>query len=133
QADIFNRLTIKEYERIRDFLILHYHATTRDDSEFWNYCRTMSVPDSLKEKMALFQLNGQIFREEDELFTESSWTAVMMGQGIAMKGHNPMADVIGEPALSEELGEMEKSIRFLVQQMPSHADYLARYCPAVPA
>ena len=133
QADVFNRLTIKEYERIRDFLILHYNAATRDDSEFWNYCRTMSVPDSLKEKMALFQLNGQIFREEDELFTESSWTAVMMGQGITMNGHNPMADVIEGVKLSEELGEMEKSIRFLVQQMPSHADYLARYCPAAGA
>lgn len=130
QADVFNRLTIKEYERIRDFLILHYNATTRDDSEFWNYCRTMSVPDSLKEKMALFQLNGQIFREEDELFTESSWTAVMMGQGITMNGHNPMTDAIEGTKLSEEVGEMEKSIRFLVQQMPSHADYLARYCPA---
>ena len=130
QADAYNRLAIKEYERIRDFLILHYHATTRDDSEFWNYCRTMSVPDSLKEKMALFQLNGQIFREEDELFTESSWTAVMLGQGIAMNGHNPIADSILDLTLSTEVDEIEKSIRFLVQQMPSHADYLARYCPA---
>lgn len=130
QADVFNRLTVKEYERIRDFLILHYNATTRDDSEFWNYCRTMSVPDSLKDKIALFQHNGQIFREEDELFTESSWTAVMMGQGITMNGHNPMADAIEGTKLSEEVGEMEKSIRFLVQQMPSHASYLARYCPA---
>jgi tryptophan halogenase len=130
QQDIFNRLTTKEYERIRDFLILHYNATTRDDSEFWNYCRTMDVPNSLKEKIALFEHNGQIFREEDELFTESSWTAVMMGQGLTMKGHNPMADAIGAAQLSEEAGEIEKSIRYLVQQMPSHADYLARYCPA---
>lgn len=130
QQDIFNRLTTKEYERIRDFLILHYNATTRDDSEFWNYCRTMDVPNSLKEKISLFEHNGQIFREEDELFTESSWTAVMMGQGLTMKGHNPMADAIGAAQLSEEAGEIEKSIRYLVQQMPSHADYLARYCPA---
>ncbi len=130
QQDIFNRLTTKEYERIRDFLILHYNATTRDDSEFWNYCRTMDVPNSLKEKIALFEHNGQIFREEDELFTESSWTAVMMGQGLTMKGHNPMADAIGAAQLSEEAGEIEKSIRYLVQQMPSHSDYLARYCPA---
>ena len=130
QQDIFNRLTTKEYERIRDFLILHYNATTRDDSEFWNYCRTMDVPNSLKEKIALFEHNGQIFREEDELFTESSWTAVMMGQGLTMKGHNPMADAIEAAQLSDEAGEIEKSIRYLVQQMPSHADYLARYCPA---
>ena len=132
QEDSFNRLTGKEYERIRDFLILHYKATSRDDSEFWNYCRTMPVPDSLTEKMELFRLNGQIFREDDELFTETSWAAVMMGQGVAMQGRNPMADAIKQPALKSEFDEIEKSIRFLVQHMPTHQDYLAKYCPAPP-
>ncbi|MBH5321770.1 tryptophan halogenase family protein [Aurantiacibacter sediminis] len=130
QARSFNRLTNKEYEKIRDFLILHYHATDRDDSEFWNYCRTMSVPDSLTEKMELFKLNGQIFREEDELFTETSWAAVMMGQGISMQGHNAMAATLDPTETKKELDEIEKSIRFLVQHMPSHGEYLARYCPA---
>ncbi len=130
QEDAFNRLTIKEYERIRDFLVLHYNATQRTDTDFWNHCRTMAVPDSLTEKMELFRLNGQIFREEDELFTETSWAAVMMGQGISMEGHNPMADTIGSPSVDAEFDEIEKSIRYLVQHMPSHPDYLAKYCPA---
>jgi tryptophan halogenase len=130
QEDAFNRLTTKEYERIRDFIILHYKATTRDDSEFWNYCRTMDVPDSLTEKMELFKLNGQIFREEDELFTETSWAAVMMGQGIAMEGYNPMAATVATDKLKHEFNEIEKSIRFLVQHMPTHEEYLAKYCPA---
>ncbi|APE27861.1 tryptophan halogenase family protein [Aurantiacibacter gangjinensis] len=130
QRDTFNRLTRKEYEKIRDFLILHYHATRRDDSEFWNYCRNMSVPDSLTEKMALFRETGQIFREEDELFTETSWAAVMMGQGISMQGHNAMAETLDKAATKAELDEIEKSIRFLVQHMPAHGDFLAKYCPA---
>jgi tryptophan 7-halogenase len=130
QEDAFNRLTGKEYARIRDFLILHYNATTRDDSDFWNYCRTMSVPDSLTEKIDLFRNNGQIFREEDELFTETSWAAVMMGQGIMMGGHNPMADTLKEPATRKEIDAMEQSIKFVVQHMPSHGDYLKKYCPA---
>ena len=130
QEDAFNRLTAKEYARIRDFLILHYNATTRDDSEFWNYCRTMSVPDTLTEKVELFRMNGQIFREEDELFTETSWAAVMMGQGIVMGGHNPVADTFDPAATRKEFDEMEQSIRFVVQNMPTHSDYLNRYCPA---
>ena len=130
QEDSFNRLTGKEYERIRDFLILHYNATSRDDSEFWNYCRTMSVPDSLTEKIELFRHNGQIFREDDELFTETSWAAVMMGQGITMRGHNAMADGVKEPATRKEIDAMEQSIRFVVDHMPSHGDYLKKYCPA---
>jgi tryptophan halogenase len=133
QAQSFNRLTTKEYEKIRDFLILHYSATSRTDSEFWNYCRNMSVPDSLTEKTELFRLNGQIFREDDELFTESSWAAVMMGQGIAMRGHNAIADTLDPAETRKELDEIEKSIRFLVQHMPGHGEYLARYCPAPPA
>ncbi|WP_128891031.1 tryptophan halogenase family protein [Erythrobacter sp. HKB08] len=130
QEDAFNRLTGKEYTRIRDFLILHYNATERDDTPFWNHCRTMEVPESLTEKVDLFQTNGQIFREEDELFTETSWAAVMMGQRINMGGHNPMADTLKDPNLKREFDEIERSIRYLVQHMPTHPDYLARYCPA---
>lgn len=130
QEDAFNRLTAKEYTRIRDFLVLHYNATSRNDSEFWNHCRTMQVPDTLTEKVDLFRMNGQIFREDDELFTETSWAAVMMGQGITMGGHNAVADTLDSAATRKEFDEMEQSIRYVVQNMPTHGDYLGRYCPA---
>lgn len=130
QIDAFNRLTGKEYARIRDFLILHYNATERTDSPFWNHVRTMDVPDTLTEKVELFRANGQIFREEDELFTETSWAAVMMGQRIRMGGTSPMAGALAGADLKKELDEMEGAIRFLVDRMPGHADYLSRYCPA---
>ena len=128
----FNRLTGKEYARIRDFLILHYNATSRDDTEFWNYCRTMSVPDSLTEKVELFRASGQIFREEDELFTETSWAAVMMGQGIPMQGNIAMTSTLEHGKTKSELDEIERSIRYFVQHMPLHAEYIAKYCPAPP-
>jgi tryptophan 7-halogenase len=130
QENAFNRFTGKEYARIRDFLILHYNTTTRNDSPFWDYCRTMVVPDSLTEKVELFRQNGQIFREDDELFTETSWAAVMMGQGIRMGGHNVMADGLKDAATQKELDAIEQSIRYVVQHMPSHHEYLQRYCPA---
>ena len=129
QANTFNRLTVREYERIRDFLILHYKATRRDDSEFWNYCRTMAVPDSLTEKIEVFKANGQVFREEDELFTTTSWAAVMLGQGITMDGTSPMADGVADLA-GTEIDEMARSIQWLVQRMPGHKEYLDKYCPA---
>ncbi|MDP4575982.1 tryptophan 7-halogenase [Qipengyuania sp. G39] len=130
QRDAFNRLTGKEFERIRDFLILHYNATERDDSEFWNYCRTMDVPDTLTEKVELFRSNGQIFREDDELFTETSWAAVMMGQGVMPGSRNAMADSVGPDVMGGEVDGIEQSIRWLVERLPAHGDYLARYCPA---
>ena len=130
QEDAFNRLTVKEYARIRDFIILHYWATERDDSDLWKYCRAMDVPDTLKEKVELFRLNGQVFREEDELFTATSWVAVMMGQRIMPRSHAAMAEALDSPQVRQEVDEIDKSIRYLVGSMPQHADYLQRYCPA---
>ena len=130
QESSYNRLTGKEYARIRDFLILHYNATTRDDSEFWNYCRTMDVPETLTEKIELFRANGQIFREEDELFTETSWAAVMLGQGIEMEASSPIANTLNAVDMKTEIDGMEQSIRYLVQRLPGHGDFVNRYCPA---
>ena len=129
QISTYNRLTRKEYERIRDFLVLHYNATRRTDSPFWDYVRTMDVPETLTEKVEIFKANGQVFREEDELFTTTSWAAVMMGQGIAMEGNSPMADDVATH-MAGEVDEMEKSIRWLVERMPGHGQYLQKYSPA---
>ena len=130
QEEVFNRLALKEFRKIRDFLILHYNASSRDDSEFWNYCRTMDVPDSLTEKVELFRHNGQFFREEDELFDVTSWAAVMLGQGVAPQSYSPLVDAIDQDRLIKEVAEMEKSIKFVVGHMPSHQAYLKSYCPS---
>ncbi|PHR92186.1 MAG: tryptophan halogenase [Robiginitomaculum sp.] len=130
QENIFNRLTQKEYRRIRDFLILHYHVNQRDDGEFWKYCQNMDIPDTLQEKLDLFKWNGQFFREEDELFTATSWVAVMMGQGIEPQTYNPVVDAMDAEKTKKEFDEIEKSIQFLVQEMPTHEEFLHQYCEA---
>lgn len=133
QEAAFNRLTAKEYTRIRDFLILHYKVTDRTDSPFWDYCRTMEIPDTLEEKLALYRHNGHVFREEDELFTETSWIAVMMGQGMMPEKCNPLAESFAGPGVVKEIGEIERSIAYLVQNLPTHDAFLNHYCPATPS
>src|SRR5690606_19490604 len=78
----YNRLSTLSWERIRDFIVLHYHATGRDDSPLWNYCRTMSIPSTLQRKIDLFKASGRFFREDDELFVDSNWVAVFLGQKV---------------------------------------------------
>ncbi|MGH1557687.1 tryptophan 7-halogenase [Caulobacter segnis] len=82
QADIdrYNRTMTFEYEKIRDFLILHFKATARRDTPYWDYLRQMPIPDYLADKIALFKGSGRIFRENEELFNDTSWFAVMIGQ-----------------------------------------------------
>ncbi|MDY6922945.1 MAG: tryptophan halogenase family protein [Pseudomonadota bacterium] len=128
----FNRQTDFEYERIRDFIILHYKATRRDDTAFWRYCRDMEVPDTLQRKIDLFAANGRIFREDDELFAEESWIQVFLGQGVIPRGYDPLVDLKSEAEIDAFLGNVEEVIRKCVAVMPDHGDYVARVCPAEP-
>ncbi len=128
--DEFNRQTDFEYERVRDFIILHYKATRRDDTPFWRYCRDMEVPATLQRKMDLFHANGRIFREDEELFSEESWIQVLLGQGIVPQGYDPLVDVKSEPQIVQYLRNIENVIGKCVAAMPGHADFVEKYCKA---
>lgn len=117
-----------EYERIRDFIILHYKATQRDDSPFWNYCRNMAIPDSLQHKIDLYRSNGRLVNAEKDLFGVVSWLQVMHGQHIRANGHHPFADVRPGAEVAEFLGDVERVVQKCVDFMPSHADYVRQYC-----
>ena len=128
--DEFNRQSDFEYERIRDFIILHYKATSRDDTPFWRYCRDMDVPATLQRKMDLWRANGRIFREDEELFGEESWIQVFLGQGIVPRGYDPLVDIKSVPQIVQYLGNIDHVVSQCVQAMPSHADYVEKYCKA---
>ncbi|WP_374281498.1 tryptophan halogenase family protein [Novosphingobium sp.] len=126
----FNRQTDFEYERIRDFIILHYKATERSDTPFWDYCRTMDVPETLQRKLDLWMANGRIFREDEELFAEESWIQVLLGQGIVPRGYDPLVDIKSDAQIAQYLGNIAAVIGKCVAVMPSHAEYVAKTCPA---
>lgn len=126
----YNALTHWEYERIRDFLVLHYKLTVRDDSDFWNYCRTMSIPDTLQRKMDLFRSNGRVFRDGLELFAETSWLQVMVGQGIMPRAYHPFAELRSETEVLAYLGNVEQVIAKCVNAMPTQTEFIAKNCAA---
>ncbi|HSR65292.1 MAG TPA: tryptophan halogenase family protein, partial [Xanthomonadaceae bacterium] len=121
-AEEFNRQSIAEYEHVRDFVILHYHATRRDDAPFWDRVRTMPVPDSLRQRIELFRANGRVHREPSELFAETSWIEVMLGQGILPRGHHPLADGKPEARVLDMLADVKRVMHGVVELMPSHED-----------
>jgi len=129
-ADEYNRQTRFEYESIRDFLILHYKATERDDTAFWRQCANMPIPPGLERKIALFRGHGQIFREREELFTEVAWLQVMMGQRIEPQAHHPLADALEEAQLDGFLGDIRTLIGRAAAGMPDHAGFVADHCRA---
>ena len=124
--DEFNRAVDIEYDRIRDFLILHYHATTRDDSDFWNHTRTMRVPDSLREKMELWRSSARVEKYSQGLFFEASWIAVYCGQGLIPKDRDQRADVYGTEALEQAVGRLRRKIADAVDRMPDHKTFIAQ-------
>lgn len=127
----YNQRTAREFDQIRDFLILHYHQTERDDSDFWQYCRNMSVPASLTHKMDLFRASGRLGRDPDDLFREASWVQVMLGQGIMPQDYNPMADQLDDKQLNQFMGDLRQVIERSVSGLPAHAAYIAENAAAV--
>jgi len=135
QSDIdeYNKQTWQEIEYIRDFIVLHYHVTNRQDSPFWRACRSMEIPASLKHRIALFRETGRVFRAPNELFAENSWIQVMLGQGMYPDSHHPAADLMGDAELADFLGGIRGYVDRTVAQLPSHQAYVEQYCKAAPA
>jgi tryptophan halogenase len=129
ERDEYNRLMGDAYTSVRDFIILHYHATRRDDSAFWRHVRTMPVPDSLARKLALFREKGRIFRYDDELFGISSWVQVLLGQNIIPTGYDPIVDALDADRVADALRQMRAMTLRTSEALPSHADFIAGYAP----
>ena len=130
QADVdeYNRQSAFEFERIRDFLVLHYKAVERTDTAFWNHCRTLPIPEELERKLQLFSSSGRIVRHNDELFTEVGWLQVMLGQGVRSASHHPLADQLSPGQLAEFMNLIKSVIDHEVAAMPSHAEFVAQHC-----
>ncbi|MFC4309760.1 tryptophan halogenase family protein [Steroidobacter flavus] len=126
----FNRQTVAELEHIRDFIVLHYHVTDRQDTPFWNACRTMKIPASLQHRIDLFRETGRVFRFQNELFAENSWIQVMLGQGIVPKQYHQVADLMGDAELSRFLDQIKSHVDSTVLQLPKHQAYVEQYCKA---
>jgi tryptophan halogenase len=127
--DEYNRRTDFEMERVRNFIILHYHANQRVGEPFWDELRAMDVPDNLKAKMALFRSSGRIMPDADELFDARGWIQVMVGQDVMPESWHPVADQVPEARLREFLDGLERAHTAEVSRMPDHAAFIAKFAP----
>jgi tryptophan halogenase len=128
--DAFNRLSRFHYERIRDFIILHYYANQRDDAAFWQACARMDIPATLREKIDLFRTHGRLRRVDGELFTEVGWLQVLVGQNIHPAAYHPLVDVQSEEGIRDYMEGVADVIRQCVDFMPDHAAFIGEYCRA---
>jgi len=124
ETERYNQIMGDAFDYIRDFLILHYHATRRDDSEFWNHVRTMTVPDSLTQTLELFRENGRFFAHKGDLFTLTSWLAVMVGQGVSPRAYSPVADSVPDQDLKATLADMRATYAMAASKMPPHDAFI---------
>jgi tryptophan halogenase len=126
----FNRQMDTEFRFIRDFIIMHYHVTERADSAFWRRCRAMDIPDSLRHRLDLFRETGRVFETELDIFRENSWTQVMLGQGIEPRSYHPIVDMMSENELRQFMQIQRQKVDHVLSQLPTHQEFIDRYCPA---
>jgi tryptophan halogenase len=123
-SDEFNRVMKMEIERVKDFLILHYNATERNDSEFWKYVSSMNLPDDLQHKMDLFKTTGHVVKYQEGLFLEPSWVAVYLGQRVRPTNIDARVSGYSKTQIESVLSRFRLQVDHAVGQMPSHLDSL---------
>ena len=124
----FNQQLKLEMDNIRDFIILHYKVTDREDSRFWRYCKNMPIPASLQHRIDMFSQTGKVYKYGNELFGESSWIQVMMGQGIMPKEYHPIVDMMQKEELASFLNNIKSTAKRKVETLPPHFDFINHYC-----
>lgn len=129
-VDQYNEDAQAEMERIRDFIVLHYHATARDDSPFWRYCARMEVPGSLERRIRMFRERGHAWQRDNELFRVDSWTHVMLGQGIRPEHYHHLTTAMPDQNLARFLEAIRMAVAKSVDAMPTHQEFVERYARA---
>jgi tryptophan halogenase len=129
-AEEYNRLQLAEFDHVRDFIVLHYHATERDDAPLWRYCRQMAIPESLAYRIRMFRSAGRVAFFDHELFIEPNWLSVFIGQNIWPRRHDPLADVVPVEATRTQLARLRAQIQQTVEAMPTHEQFIEQNCRA---
>jgi tryptophan halogenase len=124
----YNEAARVEMEKTRDFVVLHYHATERDDTAFWRHCKNMAIPESLTKRIELFKESAYAYQGADELFRVDSWSQVMLGQRIMPRSYHPAARLLDQQDLTKFLADYRASITQTVARMPGHQDFVNQYC-----
>ena len=126
----YNNDAVTELEKIRDFIVLHYYATERDDSAFWRFCAGMEVPESLAHRLRMFRERAHVWQRDGELFRLDSWMQVMIGQGIRPEHYHPLTKGLKDQDLTRFLDTIRSSIRQAVDAMPPHQQFVDHYARA---
>ena len=130
EIDRFNAESVQDMIDIRDMLVLHYMMTERQ-TDLWRACRELDPPEGLAQKLEMFRSSGRIFREHTEFFTEPSWLAVMIGQGIEPRAHHPVANLLDDGEALQRLEHIRQVIAHAVTQMPTQDAFLAQRGSAI--
>jgi len=125
-----NRVMREEYERIRDFIILHYKGTHRDDTPLWRESSEMPIPETLRNKIDLFASRGHVVEYANESFEEASWVTMYAGFGILPARHDPRVDDTDASSSNRRLAQLRTTIRTAAMSAPFHGAYVARHCAA---
>jgi tryptophan halogenase len=129
-VDEYNKHSQSEIEYIRDFIILHYKVTNRQDTPFWRHCKNLDIPESLADRIRLFRETGRVFRVREDLFQENSWIQVMLGQGIMPEQFHQITNVMSDDELTRFMTGIRSRVQSTVSKLPGHQAYVDQYCKA---
>jgi len=122
----YNALTGDEFERIRDFIILHYSLSRRDDSPFWQQCRKAALPDALAQRIEHYRATGRIIQQRPEVFSDLDWFWIFEGSGVIPRDYDPLVDTVDFEQVKRLMAVFNQKVAADAAAAPSHDSFFAQ-------
>lgn len=119
----FNRTFVARWQRILDFLKLHYVLSDRRDSAYWQYMHDRShASEQLQDWLAQWQhrgINHQDFLYQDEIFPQASYLYILYGM---QAGRQPLNRV--SAPINSVLQQTARRTQQQLRGLPTNRDYI---------
>ncbi|MET8544778.1 tryptophan halogenase family protein [Kitasatospora sp. NPDC004799] len=129
RRDLYNRAVAHVMDGVREFLVLHYVAAKRTDTQYWRDTKTRAIPDGLAERLELWKHQ---LPDSETVFPyyhglpPYSYMCVLLGMGGIEVAHSPALDLTDGAAAEREFAQIREKTERLVSALPKAYDYFAR-------
>lgn len=128
-AQRFNTTLSHHWQRIIEFLKLHYVLTQRTDSDYWiDNCRSESIPENLQELLELWKFQSPWLHDEtlrEEMFPSASYQYIYYG--MKKTADMPINKNNRKLQQAESLFmENGKTIQQMIKALPSNRELIEK-------
>lgn len=121
----YNRILKEQYENIRDFIVLHYCLTQREDTSFWKAVKNETkIPDNLQAQLDEWKyLWPNDSKGSGRMFGPFNHASILAGMNYLPEYFPASLEFLNDPIAQKHFERVESRGKQLAQTLPDQAEY----------